>query len=381
MGFTKRRCITTIIGIIIYVTDIGTDIWVAVQYFRDGHVSWGTLTLLFMLCGLACTQIFSYTWFCDDGDIVDSADGMDAADQLSRASTVALHLLQMGIFIRYYLLLRKAVRTLWVYSPSSREDTELHRELFAKATDLSMLRLFETFLESAPQLILQLYIILGHDHRSIIQYICIVGSFLNIAWATVDYRRCFRRSLPHLREMPWGLPTVVYLFYKLFTLSSRVLALSLLVVLHTYCVLALALVWLLGMIWTYKEETNFCTSKHLEKFYRTVVGIILIFTFFNVKGQNTKRLMVVYYAVCVTQNLLIPAMLFCLKPTAAKSDYFWPVTMVIFIGSFLGLLLLILFYKCLHHRTEERKADEVDGLQMAKKELGAMRRMKVFLQY
>ncbi|KPP73316.1 XK-related protein 9-like [Scleropages formosus] len=391
MGFTKRRCITTVFGIVIYVTDVGTDLWVAVQYFEDGRVAWCTLTLLFVLCGLACAQIFSYAWFCDDGGVADSADRAvradtadsadaveradkaDSADQLSRRSAVVLHLLQLGIFIRYYRLLRKAVRTVWVCSPSVRDDTELHCDLFAKATDLSMLRLFETFLESTPQLILQLYIILD---------VCITGSFFNIAWSTVDYRRCFRRSLPDVSEMPWGLPTVVYLSYKLLTVSGRVLALSLLVVLHTYYVFALAFVWLLGVIWTYREETDFCTSKHLEKLYRAVVGVILIFTFFNIKGQNSKLQMLVYYVACATQNLLIPVMFFCLEPGAAKSDFFWPVAGVIFTSTILGLLLLCLFYKFLHRKTEAPVADEVDGLRNeGKKDLEAKRRMQAFLQH
>uniref|UniRef100_A0A8C9RVR6 XK-related protein n=1 Tax=Scleropages formosus TaxID=113540 RepID=A0A8C9RVR6_SCLFO len=344
------RLFCTFFGIVIYVTDVGTDLWVAVQYFEDGRVAWCTLTLLFVLCGLACAQIFSYAWFCDDGG-------------LSRRSAVVLHLLQLGIFIRYF-------------------QKRLHRDLFAKATDLSMLRLFETFLESTPQLILQLYIILGHDHRSVIQYVCITGSFFNIAWSTVDYRRCFRRSLPDVSEMPWGLPTVVYLSYKLLTVSGRVLALSLLVVLHTYYVFALAFVWLLGVIWTYREETDFCTSKHLEKLYRAVVGVILIFTFFNIKGQNSKLQMLVYYVACATQNLLIPVMFFCLEPGAAKSDFFWPVAGVIFTSTILGLLLLCLFYKFLHRKTEAPVADEVDGLRNeGKKDLEAKRRMQAFLQH
>lgn len=37
------------------------------------------------------------------------------------------------------------------------------------ATDLSMLKLFETFLESVPQLLLQLYILLAHGGSSVLQ--------------------------------------------------------------------------------------------------------------------------------------------------------------------------------------------------------------------
>lgn len=48
-------------------------------------------------------------------------------------------------------------------------DREVHQKLFCLATDLSMLKLFEAFLESVPQLLLQLYVVLGHSECSVIQ--------------------------------------------------------------------------------------------------------------------------------------------------------------------------------------------------------------------
>lgn len=49
------------------------------------------------------------------------------------------------------------------------EKTNVHQNLFCLATDLSMLKLFEAFLESVPQLLLQVYIVLGHNESSVMQ--------------------------------------------------------------------------------------------------------------------------------------------------------------------------------------------------------------------
>lgn len=46
---------------------------------------------------------------------------------------------------------------------------DVHQKLFGLATDLSMLKLFEAFLESVPQLLLQLYILLDQKEVSIMQ--------------------------------------------------------------------------------------------------------------------------------------------------------------------------------------------------------------------
>ncbi|KAG7488530.1 hypothetical protein MATL_G00035630 [Megalops atlanticus] len=372
MRFTKLRYFCSIVGVILYVVDIGSDIWVAVQFYQDGHYAWFVLTLLLVLSGSVSTQIFSYAWFRDDIEQGDLACGM------TKTQLVFLHVLQLGTFTRYYQLLKKGITVIQTKHSLVSQDRALDLQLFGMATDLSMLKLFRSFLESTPQLLLQVYIILGHNHRSIIQYICITGSFLSIAWATVDYRRCFRRSLPHLREMPSGLPTAVYLLYKLFTIASRVLSLSLLVAWNVYCVSALAFIWLLGTVWTHTLQTDFCTSEYLEEFYRGIIGVILIFTFFNVKGQNTRVPMVIYYTLYVLQNLSVPVMVFFLKSADETSSYFWPVTSVIAGSLLAGLMCLSVFYAFMHPRGETREVDEVDGLG---EESENSRRRKMFLQH
>lgn len=72
---------------------------------------------------------------------------------------------------RYYHLLKEGFQVVWTKSNGDGVDKlrEVHKKLFCVATDLSMLKLFETFLESAPQLLLQLYILLGHNEVSVMQ--------------------------------------------------------------------------------------------------------------------------------------------------------------------------------------------------------------------
>lgn len=69
-------------------------------------------------------------------------------------------------------MLTLGYRVLWT-KPASREEKEErrseHRKLFHMATDLSMLKLFESLLESAPQLLLQLYIVMDRRNGSPMQ--------------------------------------------------------------------------------------------------------------------------------------------------------------------------------------------------------------------
>uniref|UniRef100_A0A3Q0SWW2 XK-related protein n=1 Tax=Amphilophus citrinellus TaxID=61819 RepID=A0A3Q0SWW2_AMPCI len=339
------RWLLTVAGVFLYVGDIWTDIGLAVKYFQEEQYVWTGLTLMFVLTGLLVTQIFSYAWYRDDlNDIFINSEGTKEISGMSKP----------GFAIQ-----------------------EVHKKLFCMATDLSMLKLFETFLESAPQLLLQLYILLGHSEVSVMQCISVAFSFFNIAWALVDYRRCLRRSLPHIREMPSGLPTAIYLLYKICTITSLVLSYSLLLILSVYTTVALTVLWLLGTTWAHLLETKFCSTRSLEILYRAVIGVILTFTFFNVNGQDTKVAMTTYYIFYTVINIMAPLLLALLKPELQTSTLLLTVSGLICGCSVLGLVCLTLYYSFLHPRGVWREADEVDGLG---KETKSTRRIRNFLQ-
>ncbi|KAG9347946.1 hypothetical protein JZ751_003963 [Albula glossodonta] len=180
--FTKIRFLLLVAGIILYIVDIGSDIWVAVHFYKDGHYTWFALTLSLVLFSSVVIQTFSYTWFRDDFGT-------------TRTHLIFPHLMQLGMFTRYFQLLKKGVKAIKSnYSPD-------HREVFAMGTDLSMLRLFESFLESAPQLLLQLYIILNYKQTSITQcestqpsvaaYVCILNPIINTPSLIIGVIRIF----------------------------------------------------------------------------------------------------------------------------------------------------------------------------------------------
>lgn len=199
---------------------------------------------------------------------------------------------------------------------------------------------------------------------------------MNAAWALVDYRQCLRRSLPDVKKMPCGLPTAIYLFYKLFTITSHVLGYALLLIFSIYCTVGLAIVWLLGTAWTHCLHTDFCSSRSLEFLYRAVVGVILTFTFFNVKGQGTKDAMITYYFFHSLISMSSPLPLFLLRPELLTLSALLGISALMAACSVLGLVCLVLYYLLLHPTEACREEDEVDSLEIKTKSKG---RIKNFL--
>ncbi|XP_055459208.1 XK-related protein 9 isoform X4 [Psammomys obesus] len=152
MKYTKCNFMMSVFGIIIYVTDLVTDILLSVRYFHDGQYLFGVLTLSFVLCGTLIVHCFSYSWLKAD---------LKKAGQENEHCFLLLHCLQGGVFTRYWFALRRGYQVAFKRSRRTshfmEEQTDPHKEAIDMTTDLSMLRLFETYLEGCPQLILQLY--------------------------------------------------------------------------------------------------------------------------------------------------------------------------------------------------------------------------------
>ena len=82
----------SVLGIIIYITDLIVDIWLSVRFFYEGQYVFGVLTVSFMLFGTLVVQCFSYSWFKAD---------LKKAGQESQHCFLLLHCLQGGIFTRW----------------------------------------------------------------------------------------------------------------------------------------------------------------------------------------------------------------------------------------------------------------------------------------
>ncbi|NXM95506.1 XKR9 protein, partial [Sylvia borin] len=361
MKFTKQNFFILVGGMIIYVVDIGVDFWVASRYFCQGQYSWSILILCFRGLSSIITQIFSYEWFKND---------WEGSDTGKLKLVFLVHLFHCGIFIRYWFALKYGCQVAFKQT-SSRGTSEADPSNFTlkqatdAVTDINMLRVFKTFLETTPQLFLQIYILMEHGKTHFFQYAAIIMSFCGISLSMVDYQTSLRKSLDDKDEFR-VLSKFMYLFYKLLTITSWILSISLITLLSVrISVILMIFLWICGFSWTLKQHTTFCKSKKMEYLYRTVVGIILIFSFFNIKGRRTKVCISIYYATHTVVTLGILFVYMFWKPSIIKEICFKIVSILTISSLVLGIISLVVYYSHLHPTTYCRPqacSDEVDGV-------------------
>ena len=182
--------------------------------------------------------------------------------------------------------------------------------------DITMLRLFEAFIESAPQLILQLYILAykrefdkESDWLTALSACC---SLLSLSTSIVSYSKALRDAQANKGKMTWwafGCQCV----WRLSMVASRIITLVLFAsVYQSWILLVICGHWFAMAIWVYRQGTSFCGGKkNLERFFSAVIGFVYIFCFFNTKDGFTRRRLVIFYLVlfladCVLMGLWLP---------------------------------------------------------------------------
>ncbi|XP_065111019.1 XK-related protein 6 [Paramisgurnus dabryanus] len=355
-------CLWIILALLVFFWDVGTDLWLAIDYYSKRDYLWFGLTLFFVLVPSVLVQILSFRWFVQDY----SGGGMDAVEGLSRKASANLssriysrdrcciisiwvwhacvHVLQMGQVWRY-------IRTMYLGIQSRRQKEHRRRFYWAmmyEYADVNMLRLLETFLESAPQLVLQLCIMIQKNRAETLQCVSSVASLLSLAWVLASYHKLLRDSRDDKKSMSYR-GALIHIFWRLFTISSRVLSFALFAsIFHIYFGIFVVIHWCAMAFWIVHGGTDFCMSKWEEVLFNMVVGIVYIFCWFNVKEGRTRYRMAIYYFVVLVENTVLTCLWYAYRDPVTTDSYAVPVLCGVYLTFASGVVFMGLYYGVLH---------------------------------
>lgn len=211
--------------LVLFTFDLITDIIVAIEYRRKGDTWWFALTLCFILLPLFIVSCIVFYQIAAAAE----ADGITTKHVTVSAFLTALLL---SIFLRFLHEFMRWKQTYWDNRPCGEnykacncaECKQHRRKLKVSNTstyNLAWIHYVETMLESAPQWCLQVYIMLRQWNFPWYTLLSVIFSFLSLAWSITALKRATATKDNSDLKLRY---TVLYFFYQLFGLFSRLFA-------------------------------------------------------------------------------------------------------------------------------------------------------------
>lgn len=266
----------------------------------------------------------------------------------------------------------RLIRQIKNRTSDDKDDKERYRLYIAQLQDVSTLGVLEAFMEEAPQVALQIYILLrrgGVDLGSfedLIVVLSIPKSLALFALHLLIYARYLRDGDEESPQMSWcSFGSLLYFVWRLFMLTSRILALALFASHFTrfvFVVAGIRLILSYALLWRQKCE-YFEGAPIKQELFRCAIAYVHMFCFFPLEGKNTRKWGYPYYILTLIENSTIVL----LWNFVARYNLKFRITMLTaeWTTFAIGIASLVLFYRCFHpsfYLPTERSARQVQNV-------------------
>ncbi|XP_056437896.1 LOW QUALITY PROTEIN: XK-related protein 6b [Gadus chalcogrammus] len=181
--------------------------------------------------------------------------------------------------------------------------------------------------------------------------VCAVSSLLSLAWVLAGGRlpdKLLRDSRDDQKSMSYR-GALVHLFWRLFTISSRVLSFALFAsVFHIYFGIFVVVHWCAMAFWVVHGGTHFCMSKWEEVLFNMVVAVVYVFCWFNVREGRTRLRMVAYYTLVLLENAVLSTLWYAYRDPTTTDAYASSALCGVFLCFASGVACMVLYYGVLH---------------------------------
>ncbi|CAL8234838.1 unnamed protein product [Boreogadus saida] len=385
--YSLLDCCWTLCALLVFFSDGASDLWLAADYYLRENYWWFALTLVFVIVPSVVVQVLSFRWFAYDyaettesgtAAAVVAATGTEnnfstkdsdqrgaghaaAVGGLPAAGTgggahgccrvfmwifqAIIHIFQLAQVWRYVHALYLGVQSRW------RGDHERHHfywSMMFQSADISMLRLLESFLKSAPQLVLQLSIMVQARQVLPLQGLSASASLISLSWMIASYQKVLRDSRDDKLPMTYK-AVIIQILWHLFTIGARTMAFALFAsVFQLYFGIFIVAHWCIMTFWIIQGETDFCMSKWEEIIYNMMVGIVYIFCWFSVREGRTRCRMLIYSLTVFVENVALTTLWYLYR--GQHTSDFSAVALVCVVASSyaLGTFFMCVYYGLLH---------------------------------
>lgn len=367
-------------SILMHIVDAVIDVSLAVRYLILNKINYFVWTTAFIFIPSLINFIVSRKMQTQDQKLNSNAaeDSKCAQSMLhKKVYCILIVLLQLAPVIRYYRTLKYALKARRF---EKMEDRSSQRRYYVKMLkedqDVALLRIFECFIEAAPQQVLQLTIILGDYHNSINlefvhQIISILSSLGSMGWAMASYNRSIR--LAQYDKFNIGVTGMCLQFVWHFGVTvSRIISVSVMASMWPlYTGIACLCHWISMSVWLIidsKGILEFCRNYNralhsppaikeriCSMLFALVIGAVHVFIYLNAIDSNTLLKYTLFYTLCFLENIAACALWNHASSTMVKDSWYFHVFSVLCTAPFvLGVIAMITYYT-IFHPSQKRK--------------------------
>lgn len=357
---TKLDVMFLSISIITHIVDVAFDIHLAYRYYHNSQYDYFALTAVFILFPALVNTIVSTRMYIKD------EDSMSVAKMVSTKWFIRVIILifQLAPILRYCESLGYALKSRQAEREKKYVEQRTYYELMLKEdSDVALLRVFECFLEAAPQQVLQTTILIVERGQPwSFQYFSQIGSIgsslCSMGWSMASYHRSIRFAQQNKNNINKRGTVAQFLWHFMVTVS-RILSISVAASLFVkWTVVACVVHWFIMLLWLkLTTRLTFCVDhtapiiyQHLgELLFAVVLALVYIFTFITPDQGQTRNRYLFYYTLCFLENVCAAVV----WATADNNDlrevwYFYPLLVSCIVPFIIGIGFMILYYQYFH---------------------------------
>ncbi|XP_022250092.1 XK-related protein 6-like isoform X2 [Limulus polyphemus] len=339
-NFTLSQKLNIVAGIVLFIIDLFLDIVVCYQHYRKGDKGYFGITVAVIILSSLLHTLWSLCWY-----FKYEKASISFYQWIFRGTFSVLPLSPVLRFFEAFWYGIKIRR-------SNKESKNYYYDRFCSYfLDAVELRLAESFMESAPQLLIQAFIQIriiprnalqptGQAYKDfIVRFVSIVSSLVSLAWSLVSYYS----GLFMKYKIYFKMKIKIFMFlWHFFTIASRVMALVLfasfsLKIFSIYCGLRVVFVMSMNLG---KGGRIFKGNCNTEDFLLSAVrGIISTFCYFNYKSAPIQRDYILYYTVTAIENTIFSMLWYSHSDAALLFRV--PLMCFLFLSFSIGIIIMI----------------------------------------
>ncbi|XP_011207107.2 XK-related protein 6 [Bactrocera dorsalis] len=348
----------TVNSILIRVIAVLLNIKLAVDYYQQGEQSYCIWTVVCMVVPMCVTALI-YATMCYQDKKFDGG--------FKKATKTALLVIVASLFLRYWKTLIYSLKCKRAELQGNRdEQSDYYNRTTKEESDIALIRLFECFMETAPQKILQISIILMQENQITATQILSVLLYLSsVPWTLFSYNRCIRAAQPNKNKLSYWY-MAPHLCWHFCISLSRIFCIAFVAVLFpVWTIVACVLhAVILGFVTYIVERPEFTSIISINNFlFCIALGFVYIFIYIPVKEAPTRYKYALYYLICSIENIICVGLFIHYPPNnlLESISLFYTICVLAIVFYYVGICCMLIYYVNYHPNVKTKRNKNTNG--------------------